>query len=230
MPGYHSGPLSSRLLSSKRAILFDFDYTLADSSDAVVLCFNAGLRGIGLPEADPVAIKRTIGLSIPEALVAVAGEEHLPREQEFRARWRALSNEIMVDMTRVYDAVPGTARSLAEGGYRLGVVSTKWRSRIEETFAREGLGAYFELVVGGDDVAVHKPDPEGLRQALDKMRLAPEDVVYVGDSIADGEAARRAGVAFVGVLTGMTERETLEQFAPLAVVGDVGALVGLTQS
>ncbi len=209
-----------------QAALFDFDYTLADSSDAIISCFNAGLAGLGLPAAESDAIRRTIGMSIPESLALVAGEEHRARADEFREHWRRRSDRIMVDWTRMLDPAADAVKQLHDSGLRLGVVSTKWRQRIVDVLAREGLLERFEVVVGGDDVSRLKPDPEGLKTAVERLELRPADVVYVGDSVVDGEAAWRAGFAFIGVLSGVASAGELRRFEPLAIVDHVGELPG----
>ena len=58
-----------------RAVLFDFDFTLADSSPGVIECFAHGFARVGLPPADPEAVRRTIGLTLPEALRRLHGVE-----------------------------------------------------------------------------------------------------------------------------------------------------------
>lgn len=209
-----------------RAILFDFDYTLADSSEGILACFQAGLKGIGLPPADSDAIRRTIGLSLPDSLVQVAGEEYRAQAYEFRRHWRAMSQRVMVDRTKLYEPVPKMLRSLQGRGSRLGIVSTKWRRPIEEVLARHRLQEHFETIVGGDDVEDHKPSPEGLLQALSTMGAHSDEALYVGDSVIDGQTARRAGVKFVAVLTGATPRAALEEFDPVGVLEDVGEIPG----
>jgi phosphoglycolate phosphatase len=209
-----------------KAVLFDFDYTLADSSDAVVECFNSGLAGIGLAKADPDAIRRTIGLSIPESLVRVAGEVHLPRAEEFRLHWRRRSDEIMVEWTRVFEWTAPTVEELRAAGYRLGIVSTKYRDRIHATLERNGLAGRFDVIVGGEDVERHKPDPEGLLTALARLCLAPRDALYVGDTVTDAEAARQAGMPFVAVLSGMTAERDFEGHPRAAVLPNIAELPG----
>ena len=157
--------------------IFDFDYTLADSSRAVVECANNGLRGLGLPEASPDAIRRTIGLSLPETLVRLAGEQQRPLADEFRRFWRQRSDQIMVDWTVLLPGAPEAVRELREKGFQTGIVSTKYRSRIEEVLRREKLSDAFEVIVGGEDVAAHKPDPEGLLRAIDELGAAPEETL-----------------------------------------------------
>lgn len=207
-----------------RAILFDFDYTLADSSEGITACFQAGLKGIGLPPADPEAIRRTIGLTLPDSLAEVAGEEHRSQSYEFRRHWRAMSKRVMVDRTKLYEQVPETLRVLQGRGSRLGIVSTKWRRPIEEVLGRHGLTKHFETIVGGDDVENHKPSPEGLLQALATMGVHCREALYVGDSVIDGQTARRAGVRFVAVLTGATPRAALEELEPVGVLDNVGEI------
>ncbi len=216
--------LSRNLVSrpQPRLVLFDFDYTLADSSSAVVECCNVGLRGIGLPPAEPDAIRRTIGLPIPDTLATLAGEEHRHRSEEFRLHWRLRSEEIMIDQTHVYAETAQAVEQLRSSGIKLGIVSTKWRIRIVEVLKREGLDEEFAVIVGGDEVTEHKPDPEGLRSAMAQMSAAPDATVYVGDTTIDAQAAANAETSFVGVLSGMTPKEDFEPFRKLDVVAHVG--------
>lgn len=197
-----------------KAVIFDFDYTLADSSRAVIECANSGLRGLGLPPASPGAICRTIGLSLPETLVRLAGEKHRPLAVEFRRFWRQRSDQIMVDWTVLLPGARETVRALRKKGVQTGIVSTKYRSRIEAVLRREKLSDVFEVIVGGEDVSAHKPDPEGLLRAIDALGAAPEKTLYVGDSVTDAQTAERANVSFAAVLTGVTRRE---EFNGLAV-------------
>ena len=104
---------------------------------------------------------------------------------------------------------------------RLGIVSTKYRYRIEDVLGREGLLELFEVIVGGEDVSEFKPDPESLNLALGKMGISPEAVLYVGDSVVDAEAAMRAGVPFAAVLSGSTPREAFSKFETRMILDSV---------
>ena len=193
--------------SNFQTFLFDFDYTLADSSRAVIDCANTALRGLGLPAASADVIRRTIGLSLPETLVALAGEEQRPRTGEFRRFWRQRSDQIMVDWTLLLPGAREAVRSLRETGFQTGIVSTKYRSRIEKVLRRENLSDAFDLIVGGEDVSAHKPDPEGLLRAIESLGAFRERTLYVGDSVIDALTSERANVSFAAVLTGVTLRE-----------------------
>ena len=182
-----------------------------------------------LPCASEDDICRTIGLALPETLARLAGEGLRHRADEFRQHWRRRSDQIMVDWTRVFPCVADTLEGLKRCGFGLGIVSTKYRSRIEKVLARETLAHYFDAIVGGEDVEAFKPDPGGLLAAIERLAVPLSRALYVGDSVTDAETARRAGVAFLAVLSGKTESPEFSGYPVEAVVGsvaDVPAVVG----
>jgi phosphoglycolate phosphatase len=188
-----------------QVIIFDFDYTLADSSPGIVECVNYALSRLGLNPIPPARIRKTIGLSLPETCLALTGRSDLG--QEFTRLFILRADEIMVDMTEIMDSVPETIAALKKRGYRLGIVSTKFRRRIETILAREDLLEPFDVIVGGEDVARYKPAPEGMKLAMQRLGCTPASSIYVGDSLVDLETAKRAGLRFIALLTGPTTRE-----------------------
>ena len=130
----------------------------------------------------------------------------------------------MVDLTVLYDTVPEMVQALRQRSLRLGIVSTKYRSRITGVLEREALLHGFEVVIGGDDVRQHKPHPQGLFEAIEKLECSPDAVVYVGDSVVDAELAKRAGVPLVVVLSGVTPREHFDTYQPIAVLDSIKEL------
>jgi phosphoglycolate phosphatase len=113
---------------------------------------------------------------------------------------------------------------LRQNGLKLGIVSTKYRYRIEGILRRENLLEAFDVVIGGEDVAQHKPDPAGLQRAGELLNSAPAQMLYVGDSVVDAEAARRGGVAFAAVLSGVTSKEDFCRYPVAKVANDLTAL------
>jgi phosphoglycolate phosphatase len=209
-----------------RAILFDFDYTLADSSAGAVDCMRYALAELGLPDVEPEACARTMGLSLPATLVALAGEEHAHLAPEFMRLFMERADLVMVPRTVILAEAPPTLEHLGRMGYRRAIVSTKYRFRIEATLQRDGLTGLVEAIVGGEDVAAHKPAPDSLLLALERLGVGADEALYVGDSLVDAQAAQAAEVAFVAVTSGHTPAEVFAPYAPLAVLGGVGALLG----
>ena len=108
---------------------------------------------------------------------------------------------------------------LKDEGRRLGIVTAKRRQTVELAFARIPIAHLFETVVGGDETARHKPDPEPLLLALERIGASPEEAAYVGDAPFDVQAAKAAGLFSVGVTWGgIHARERLEAEHPDALV------------
>lgn len=207
-----------------KAVLFDFDYTLADSSEGIIDSVNTALRDMGLPPAPPAAIRHTIGLALPEMLKRLAGPEHHHRAPEFFDRFVARADIVMADATHLLPGVPETLRRLHATGLRLGIVSTKYRRRIEGVLRRDGLDSLIETIIGVEDVTATKPDPQPLHRALERLLLAPDEARYVGDSLTDAEASRRAAIPFIAVLTGTTDSTSFAREPCLATVASVANL------
>ena len=218
-PSIHSA------IRDARAVLFDFDFTLADSSVGIIACINYGLAKLGLPEAPDDKIMKTIGLYIPEALVALAGEEYRPKGQEFFGYFTDKADEVMADGTDIYPAAGRVIPNLAGLGYRVGIVSTKFRYRIEAMMEDARLLDCLDVIIGGEDVTHHKPAPDGLIKAAERLGLDAADCVYVGDSHVDAGAAQSAGMRFVAVLSGTTSEKTFERYPGVAVLPGIDGLV-----
>ena len=215
------------MTSSFKAVIFDFDYTLADSSEGVVECVNYALRGVGLPEANADEIRSTIGLPLPEILVSLAGRENSYMCEEYVVLFVEKADEVIADSTEVFDFVPDVMSYLKERDYTLGIVSTKFRHRIETILKREGLLRFFDVIVGGEDVSRHKPDPESLNLATRRLGLPREKLIYVGDSVTDAKTAKSSGVSFIAVLSGVTPRDAFKDYPRYAILASIQGLRGV---
>ena len=134
---------------------------------------------------------------------------------------------VMAPCTTVYDGVGDLLAALRGRGLRVGIVSSKYRRRIETVLGRDGLLGYVHTIVGGEDDVALKPDPEGLQEVMRRLATEPCATLYVGDSIVDAQTAARAGTPFVAVLTGTTPAEAFAQYPSLAIVPRVGDVLPL---
>ena len=207
-----------------QAIICDFDFTLADSSPGVVACVNEALAGLGLPLASAERIHATIGLSLPHTLQALTGIAEPALATDFTRRFVAHADQVMHGLTLLYPWVAETVRALRATGHRLGIVSSKYRYRIERLLAESSLTSQFEIIIGGEDVAQPKPDPAGLLLALQRLNLPAPDVLYVGDHPVDAEAASRAGIPFMAVLTGTSDVPSFTPYPVHSFLTDVSYL------
>lgn len=205
-----------------QAVIFDFDYTLADSSAGVEECVRYALAQMGLPPVAPESVQRTIGLSLAETFATLTGQPS--GAEAFVRLFVERAEVVMNERTRLLPAVPETIAWLQAQGLALGIVSTKFRRRIEERLRWAGLRDAFAVIVGGEDVARHKPDPEGLQCAMAALEILPAAVLYVGDSLTDAQTAVRAGVTFCAVLTGVTPADAFSAYPVYRVIQDLSEL------
>lgn len=213
-----------------QAIIFDFDLTLADSTKGIIECVNFALEKLNLPRADDERIKRTIGMSLEHTFLSLTGQTNNRNVRLFRSNFVERADQVMADLTSMFDSVPATTERLIEMGFALGIVSTKFRYRIEEILAREGLSDRFGVIIGGEDVADQKPHPSALTTAISRMQMDANDVLYVGDSTIDALTAKRAKVPFIAVLSGATSKSEFDEVPKVAVIDDISALPRLLRT
>ncbi len=214
------------MIQQPHAIIFDFDYTLADSSTPVIACVNYALQKLKLTEAEPQAVRRLIGYDLYHTFDVLAGENGDGKGDDFLSLFQEYSEIVMVDGTVILEHASAALEDLSSHS-KLGILSSKGRIHIEQTLRREDLLNCFRAIVGGRDVTNLKPHPEGLLKVLDAIGVAPESSLYVGDSLVDAEAAQRAGVDFVAVLSGVTELREFDGYESLAIIQNVAGLSSL---
>jgi pyrophosphatase PpaX len=189
-------------------ILFDLDGTLIDSIELIRLSYVHALKvhrdiapphdfwlaGLGRPLrwqfAQFTADEREI-----EAMVATYRTYNLARHDE---------------MVTAFSGAVEAVRALKARGAKLGIVTSKFREGAFRGLRHAGFGdELFDVVVGADDVALHKPDPAPVLMALAQLDVAPERAVMVGDSPHDLASGRDAGTATAAVAWGPFPRAEL---------------------
>ncbi len=199
-----------------QAVIFDFDYTLGDSTEGIVVSANDALEKMGYPMANREAIRKTIGLSLPETYQALTGDKEPEKGETFRRYFVEKADEVMTENSELYPDARNILAYLKENGVRVAVVTTKFDYRIEGILKKCQATEYVSKIVGGNNVSNPKPDPEGTLKVLADWGLAKKEVLYVGDSLVDAKTAQSAGVPFAAVTTGTT---TKEDFLPYEKVG-----------
>ena len=203
------------------AVVFDFDYTLGDSTNGIVLSINYALSKLGYGEKETETIRKTIGLSLKDTFKVLTGKEDENEIQAFSKCFKEKADMVMVDNTRIYHGVLESLQSLKVRGYTIGIVTTKYHYRIEQILERYNATKLIDLIVGAEDVKIEKPNPEGLLWVVDRLGLDKKQVLYAGDSIVDVQTAQNAGVDFAGVLTGTTKKEDFLEYNNIFIGNDV---------
>lgn len=193
-----------------QAVFFDFDYTLGDATEAIVAGFQYAFPLMGLPAPDRESVRRTVGRTLEDSYTALTGDPTPARQAEFRRLYTEKANPLQVNVTRLLPGAVELLTTLKEAGIPAGVVSTKKSVTLKAVVAARGVDHLLCSVTGGDMVTRPKPDPQGLLAAVTALGLAPEQALFCGDTVIDGETARRAGTHFCAVLNGTTTRGDFE--------------------
>ena len=192
--------------------LFDFDYTLADSSRGIVICFRNVLERHGHTGITDEQIKHTIGKTLEESFTILTGIDDVETLASYRKEYIKEADEHMNVNTVLFPETESVLHQLKRQGAKIGIISTKFRYRIQEVVDKHFPKDFFDIIVGGEDVKAMKPDPQGILKALKKLRRNRKETLYIGDSTVDAQTALNAKVDFIGVLNGMTTREELKAY------------------
>ena len=206
-----------------RTVFFDLDGTLIDSAAMILASFRHATRTV-------------LRCEIPdqELLAAVGGPG-------LRAQMEALAPDRVDELVEVYsehnvglhpglqacDGVLDLLATLRDEGRRLGVVTAKRRATLALAFEVLPELGQFDVTIAAEDTERHKPHPQPLLTALERLDEEPANAAYVGDSPFDVQASKAAGMGAIAVTWGAIHpRERLEREQPDAVVHTCRELYG----
>jgi pyrophosphatase PpaX len=196
-------------------VLFDLDGTVVDSGGIILASMRHATREVLGRDFGDAELMQAVGGPGLEAQMAVFA----PGQVDELVRVYRDHNEPLHEELEACAGMEDVLLRLRDEGRRLGVVTAKRRSTVELAFARVPLAHLFETVVGGDETERHKPDPEPLLLAAERMNASPAETAYIGDSPFDIRAAKAAGMYAIGVTWGrIHDRERLEREEPDAIV------------
>jgi phosphoglycolate phosphatase len=207
-----------------RAVLFDFDGTLADSYPAITASINNVRAFHGLAPLPEGEVRPHVGRG-PEYLIrhTIPGIDPAAG----LARYRAHHPSVMRTGTRLLPGAGEALASLTKAGILVAICSNKPRRFTEQLLEHLGLAPHIDAVFGPEDVPRPKPAPDMLRAALARLGVQPNQGLFVGDMTVDIETARQAGVRVWVVPTGSDERHVLAAAAPDRILDDLHQLTEL---
>ncbi|MEM5781295.1 MAG: HAD hydrolase-like protein, partial [Lawsonibacter sp.] len=157
-----------------RAVCFDFDYTLGDSTDSIVAGFQYGLTQLGWPAPDREAVRNTIGYMLEDAYTMLTGDDSPENRAKFRPLFLSVAKERQRRETVLFPGAVELLHSLKENGIQTAIVSTKRGDTIQSIMERCGVLHDLEFIIGSEHVALPKPDPQGLLMSMDRLKLPPQ--------------------------------------------------------
>lgn len=207
-----------------RAVLFDIDGTLVDSNEQHVSAWVLAFREAGYPQ-EPSAVREQIGKGGDLLVPAL-----LPDVDEVTAKRIADAHgkhfkEMYLDHVPPFPGASALIARVYEAGIKVVLASSAKRGELDHYVALLGVGDLLAGTTSADDVDASKPEPDIFSAALAKLGEPGHAAIVVGDTPYDIEAARKAGVRAIGLLSGPFDTARLTQAGAIAVYCDVADLL-----
>lgn len=202
-----------------KAVIFDWDGTLADTRHAIVISFQKALSEIDCKVSDDY-IERRMGIGAAETFRDILRTAKVQFKEELIQQLVNRKSQQEIELTSQVKLFPG-AKELLEafhGKIKMGLASMNNRSIIMHLVEANGLEKYFEVIQTADSVSHSKPNPEIFLKTASELRTNPEECVVFEDSIFGVKAAKSARMGCIAVTTGVYSKQELEVEKPDLVV------------
>jgi HAD superfamily hydrolase (TIGR01549 family) len=205
------------------AILFDIDGTLVDSNYLHVDAWSRALAEVGHPVPD-WRIHRAIGMDSAKLMEILLGDD-LERLGDDAKQRHSMHYQRDAERLRSFDQAQELLRTLAERGLKVVLATSAPQEEFEVLQKVLQVDDAIAEYTTAEDVEQAKPAPDVVQMALKKAGVGPEEALMVGDAAWDMQAAKKAGVAAIGVRTGGIGPGELQDAGAIAVYDDVAQLL-----
>ncbi len=207
-----------------QALLWDLDDTLLNTLPGRMTALAHAYETVVGGKTDPMALWVSHrGGTLEDLGRRLVGDDYRRFATVYRDRYYTLQRNI-----QPYEGIEPVLEAFLEIELPMAVVTSKVAWGATEELSRAGLLRYFQAVVGFDDTDLHKPDPEPIFFAMERICVdEPEEILFVGDSPADVWAARNAGCKSVAALWGTLDAELLLDAMPDHTVRLPGEILAL---
>lgn len=164
-----------------KGILFDLDGTLLDTNDLIIKSFQHTIAVHYKREVDIDIVRTFFGKTAREALEFLGPD----KVEEMTKTFREYQNIHHDQLAKIFAGVAEVIQELYNSGVFLGIVTSKKYDTAMRGLKLFDMDKYFSVVIGADQCQNTKPHPEPVQLALNKLGLAPQNCLMVGDSPFD---------------------------------------------
>ncbi|MBR2547988.1 MAG: HAD family hydrolase [Eubacterium sp.] len=184
-------------MSKYDTVLFDFDGTIVDSTDAVLKSWQHTYDVLRPGEYDEAECLKTFGEQLDISL-----HKHFPEvpTEKAVAIYRDWQIERLTDLVHEIPGVLDAVGRVHDAGFKTGVVTSRHKETADIMFDLFDARQYFDVMLTCEDTERHKPDPAPIDKALSMLASDPEKSLYIGDAVFDLLTSHNAGVDFALVL------------------------------
>lgn len=213
-------------MKATRAVIFDIDGTLIDSVDLHARAWQEAFRHFGC-ETDFQKVRDQIGKGGDKLMPVFLSQEQIERQGKEIEQYRSdLFKREYLPQVKPFPAVPDLFKRIKADGTKIALASSAKSDEIATYKRIAGVEPYLEAETSSDDAEESKPEPDIFLAALHRLGdIDPGEVIAVGDTPYDAEAARKAGMRVIGVLCGGFPREKLEAAGCIAIYRDAADLL-----
>ena len=204
-----------------KAVLFDLDLTLIDSSKAIVKSIKhvLDLKGYSIQKEEIAKLVGKVPLEEQfQALVPSLSDDEVSEYVDCYRRHYLIHH---IENTKLYPHVKETLQNLRSLGFKLGVVTGKYKKPVLEVLDYFQLTPLLNVIVTAYEVKKHKPAPDVIFEAARRLGVDVSECIFVGDSLADVEAGKRAGCFTIALSRDRVSRQQLEEAEPDIIVDDL---------
>jgi phosphoglycolate phosphatase len=207
-----------------RAVVFDFDGTLIDSYGAIAASVNHVRALHGLPPLGETEVRKHVGRGPEHLIKHTVGDRDIPADLQ---RYREHHPSVMRSLTHLLPGASEALRAVRDAGLQTAICSNKPRPFTEAILKSLAIDGLIDAVVGPEDAPRPKPAPDMLIAVMQRLRVRPDQTLYMGDMTVDIETARSAGVAVWVVPTGSSTRQELKHAGPDRILDNLDELADL---
>jgi HAD superfamily hydrolase (TIGR01509 family) len=198
-----------------KAVIFDWDGTLADTKKAVVRSFQKVLVKAACMVSDEF-IERRVGIGTKKTLKEVLEECNIRFDDVMLEELAAKKIRIQASLSNIVSLFEGATELLEklQGRIKIALATMSSRKVVDKLLSEKRIRGYFDVVVTADEIVNPKPNPEVFLVSAARLGVKPRDCVVVEDSIFGVRAAKAAEMKCIAVPSGAYSREELEEENP----------------
>ncbi|MCW4019713.1 MAG: HAD family phosphatase [Candidatus Bathyarchaeota archaeon] len=204
------------------AVIFDWDGTLADTRDAIVLSFQKVLREVGCEVSDE-SLEKQIGIGARNMFKNALKAANIPFDEEAIDKLLERKIRIHAELTqeiRLFDGAEDLLGSL-RSNVKIALATMSNRKVIDKILSEKGIRDHFDVVITADEVDQPKPNPEIFLKSAIKLKSPPEKCVVVEDSVFGVIAAKNANMKCIAIPSGSYSKVDLAKEEPSLIIDSI---------